>query len=125
MAAAIPAYRSRLPQLDREVFLTDGGIETTLIFHEGIDLPLFAACGLLGSDEAGPACGGTSTRMRGSPASRTSATRRRCSTTVDPDDLAARYVGLRERFPNLSVLGGCCGTDDRHVRAMGEAWLKA
>jgi S-methylmethionine-dependent homocysteine/selenocysteine methylase len=43
----------------------------------------------------------------------------------DPDDLAARYVGLRERLPSLSVLGGCCGTDDRHVRAMSEAWLKA
>src|SRR5215471_17944401 len=51
MPAAIPAYRSRLPQLDRELFLTDGGLETTLIFHEGIDLPLFAAFGLLGTDE--------------------------------------------------------------------------
>lgn len=28
-------------------FLTDGGIETTLIFHEGYDLPLFAAYTLL------------------------------------------------------------------------------
>jgi S-methylmethionine-dependent homocysteine/selenocysteine methylase len=49
--AAISAYRSRLPQLERELFLTDGGIETTLIFHEGIDLPLFASFGLLGNDE--------------------------------------------------------------------------
>ena len=36
-----------LPQLSGRTFLTDGGIETTLIFHEGFDLPLFAAFILL------------------------------------------------------------------------------
>ena len=41
----------RLPQLDGQLFLTDGGIETTLIFHEGLDLPLFAAFDLLKDDE--------------------------------------------------------------------------
>jgi S-methylmethionine-dependent homocysteine/selenocysteine methylase len=46
-------YRSRLPQLDPDrVFLTDGGMETTLIFHEGMDLPLFMAFPLL-NDDAG------------------------------------------------------------------------
>jgi S-methylmethionine-dependent homocysteine/selenocysteine methylase len=40
-------YRSALPQLGGELFLTDGGIETTLIFHEGLDLPDFAAFHLL------------------------------------------------------------------------------
>lgn len=40
----------------------------------------------------------------------------------DPDDLAARYVGLRDALPNLTVLGGCCGTDLRHVRAISDAW---
>lgn len=30
-------YRHALPQLSGELFLTDGGIETTLIFHEGLD----------------------------------------------------------------------------------------
>lgn len=40
-------YRSRLPQLSDDVFVTDGGIETTLIFHEGLDLPYFAAFDLL------------------------------------------------------------------------------
>jgi S-methylmethionine-dependent homocysteine/selenocysteine methylase len=44
-------YRSRLPQLDGGLFLTDGGIETTLIFHQGIELPLFAAFDLLKDDE--------------------------------------------------------------------------
>ena len=40
----------------------------------------------------------------------------------DPDDLAARYVGLRSRLPALQVLGGCCGTDIRHVTAICDAW---
>jgi S-methylmethionine-dependent homocysteine/selenocysteine methylase len=45
------SYRNHLPQLDGGLFLTDGGIETTLIFHEGLDLPLFAAFDLLRDDE--------------------------------------------------------------------------
>ncbi len=39
----MPRYRSALPQLSGELFLTDGGLETTLIFHGGFDLPCFAA----------------------------------------------------------------------------------
>jgi S-methylmethionine-dependent homocysteine/selenocysteine methylase len=33
----------------------------------------------------------------------------------DPADLGARHAMLAERLPNLTVLGGCCGTDHRHV----------
>ena len=40
-------YRNNLPQLSERLFLTDGGLETTLIFHQGINLPQFAACDLL------------------------------------------------------------------------------
>ena len=40
-------YREKLPQLHGELFITDGGIETTLIFHDGLDLPDFAAFHLL------------------------------------------------------------------------------
>ena len=36
-------YRQALPQMRDSFFLTDGGIETTLIFLEGQDLPYFAA----------------------------------------------------------------------------------
>jgi S-methylmethionine-dependent homocysteine/selenocysteine methylase len=43
--------RSRLPQLDGGLFLTDGGIETTLIYQEGFDLPFFAAFHLLRSEQ--------------------------------------------------------------------------
>ena len=44
-------YRGELPQLSDELFLTDGGIETTLIFHRGLDLPEFAAFDLLKDDQ--------------------------------------------------------------------------
>ena len=40
----------------------------------------------------------------------------------DPADLAARHAGLRERLPAVTVLGGCCGTDARHVAAICAAW---
>jgi homocysteine S-methyltransferase len=44
-------YRSWLPQLGSDLFLTDGGLETTLIFHEGLELPHFAAFHLLKAPE--------------------------------------------------------------------------
>jgi homocysteine S-methyltransferase len=44
-------YRNTLPQLGESLYLTDGGIETTLIFHEGMDLPDFAAFHLLKTPE--------------------------------------------------------------------------
>jgi len=39
----------------------------------------------------------------------------------DPADLGARHVRLKELLPNLNVLGGCCGTDDRHVEQIAAA----
>ncbi len=39
----------------------------------------------------------------------------------DPESLARDYRELRQRFPHLAVLGGCCGTDHRHVAAIGRA----
>ena len=43
----------------------------------------------------------------------------------DPADLAERYVALRRDLPALEVVGGCCGTDIRHVTAICDAWLAA
>jgi homocysteine S-methyltransferase len=42
--------------------------------------------------------------------------------TGDPEDLAGRHAALRDKLPQLNVLGGCCGTDDRHVREICRAW---
>ncbi|HYZ76287.1 MAG TPA: homocysteine S-methyltransferase family protein [Gaiellaceae bacterium] len=40
----------------------------------------------------------------------------------DPVDLARRYRELRRRLPNLNVVGGCCGTDHRHIREICRVW---
>jgi homocysteine S-methyltransferase len=39
--------RARLPQRRDDLFLTDAGLETSLIFYDGIDLPCFATFPLL------------------------------------------------------------------------------
>ena len=43
----------------------------------------------------------------------------------DPADLGRRYQALRSRFPTMRILGGCCGTDHRHIAAICEACLPA
>jgi len=40
----------------------------------------------------------------------------------DPDDLAARYRELRPLLPGLNVVGGCCGTDERHIEKISAAF---
>ncbi|MEX0306936.1 MAG: homocysteine S-methyltransferase family protein [Ruegeria sp.] len=39
----------------------------------------------------------------------------------NPAELGKDYRRLMELLPNLRVMGGCCGTDHRHVDAMGRA----
>jgi S-methylmethionine-dependent homocysteine/selenocysteine methylase len=46
---------AELPQLSGAPFITDGGMETTLIFHDGLELPHFAAFHLLASAEGAEA----------------------------------------------------------------------
>ncbi|WP_040485520.1 homocysteine S-methyltransferase family protein [Lutibaculum baratangense] len=43
----------------------------------------------------------------------------------DPEELARDYVRLRRMLPNLSIFGGCCGTDHRHIERIGDACLAA
>ena len=38
----------------------------------------------------------------------------------NPDELGRDYARLRRLLPNLAVMGGCCGTDHRHVEAMAD-----
>lgn len=39
----------------------------------------------------------------------------------DPEALARDYVELKELLPALRVVGGCCGTDHRHITAIHSA----
>lgn len=42
----------------------------------------------------------------------------------DPEELGAEYRALKGRLPNARVLGGCCGTDSRHIESVCSRWLR-
>jgi S-methylmethionine-dependent homocysteine/selenocysteine methylase len=39
----------------------------------------------------------------------------------NPSELGADYRRLMTRLPRLNVMGGCCGTDARHITAIAES----
>jgi S-methylmethionine-dependent homocysteine/selenocysteine methylase len=39
----------------------------------------------------------------------------------DPVQLGKEYAAILRRFPHINVLGGCCGTDHRHVACISDA----
>jgi homocysteine S-methyltransferase len=41
----------------------------------------------------------------------------------DPDELAGDYKRLLSARPHVTVLGGCCGTDHRHIAAIARTVL--
>ncbi|HEY5626565.1 MAG TPA: homocysteine S-methyltransferase family protein, partial [Nitrospira sp.] len=41
----------------------------------------------------------------------------------DPASLGSQYADLKKRLPELNVLGGCCGTDHRHLEKIAENCL--
>jgi homocysteine S-methyltransferase len=41
----------------------------------------------------------------------------------DPEELGREYAALLDRLPELRVLGGCCGTDQRHIARICESCL--
>lgn len=41
----------------------------------------------------------------------------------NPVDLGQRYRTLQSTLVNLSIVGGCCGTDHRHIEAIAKACL--
>ena len=41
----------------------------------------------------------------------------------DPYELASEYAMLVGRFPELTILGGCCGTDERHIDQIARACI--
>jgi homocysteine S-methyltransferase len=41
----------------------------------------------------------------------------------DPEELGREYADIRTRLPQINVLGGCCGTDVRHLRSIARACI--
>ncbi len=136
-------YPSTLPQLADRLFLTDGGLETTLIFPEGIELPDFAAFHLLNSPEGARALRTyyrtyaelaaqfgvglilESPTPVGGAAPRTAGERvaHEPRDAGDPAEFGREHAALKARLPRMTVLGGCCGTDHRHVEQIAAACL--
>ena len=126
-------YRHDLQQLSSDLFLTDGGMETTLIFHERLELPDFAAFDLLKRDEGRKAIAGILTteepwlqRLGGIRANASSKSHAELDEAEELDDgnpveLGSQYRALRDRLNHLTVLAGCCGTDHRHVQEIAKA----
>lgn len=72
--------------------------------------------------------GARRSRLRGlrANASRLSHAELDAATELDagnPDELGTDYVRVKTELPTLTVVGGCCGTDHRHVAAMAEALI--
>src|SRR5690606_18856529 len=65
-------------------------------------------------------------RLRGlrANASRKSHAELNASTVLDagvPEEFGRDYAQLRALHPQLTILGGCCGTDHRHLEAVAAA----
>jgi S-methylmethionine-dependent homocysteine/selenocysteine methylase len=80
-------------------------------------------------ENACPVGGAVEERIRGlrANASRRSHAELDASTDLDagdPQELGAQYRELRGLLPRLNVVGGCCGTDHRHVEAICKACLR-
>ena len=74
--------------------------------------------------------GGWTTRLRGIRANASKCSHAELDAMTELDDgdpaqLAAEYRQLVERLPQLTVLGGCCGTDIRHIRAIADNCIAA
>jgi homocysteine S-methyltransferase len=75
---------------------------------------------------AGALDGSWTSRIRGvrANASRMSHAELNESPTLDignPEELGENYAQLKKQLPRLNVMGGCCGTDHRHVAAIADA----
>lgn len=97
-----------------QLFIGDGGLETTMIFEEGFELPEFASFG--GGEPWLSRIGGIrANASRRSHAELDEATE---LDSGDPVELGSEYAAIAPELPDLRVVGGCCGTDRRHVAAI-------
>jgi S-methylmethionine-dependent homocysteine/selenocysteine methylase len=40
------------------------------------------------------------------------------------EELAKDYCDLKSHLPNLSIIGGCCGTDSTHLESICKSWFE-
>jgi homocysteine S-methyltransferase len=95
---------------------TDGAAEFFLI---NCAHPTHIARGLDGRPELARIGG---LRVNGSPLSHAELDEAQTLDESDPVTLARDHAPLREALPQIRLLGGCCGTDHRHVAEIVAAW---
>jgi homocysteine S-methyltransferase len=95
---------------------TDGAAEFFLI---NCAHPTHIARGLDGRPEL-TRIGGL--RVNGSPLSHAELDAAETLDDSDPVALAGDHLSLRDALPGVRLLGGCCGTDHRHVAEIVDAW---
>jgi S-methylmethionine-dependent homocysteine/selenocysteine methylase len=61
-------------------------------------------------------------RVNGSPMSHAELDAAEELDAQEPTALAREHAALHERLPAVRMLGGCCGTDHRHVAEIAAAW---
>ena len=89
-------YRSDLPQQTMSTFMTNGGLQTYLIFNKAN-----ASC------KSHAALNESETLDAG-----------------DKYELARGYLHLKKLLPNFSIIGGCCGTDHTHMEEISKVWFE-
>jgi S-methylmethionine-dependent homocysteine/selenocysteine methylase len=95
---------------------TGGGAEFFLV---NCAYPTHIAAGLDGTPQL-ERIGGL--RVNGSPLSHAELDEAEELDDSDPAVLARDNAALRDALPSIRLLGGCCGTDHRHVAAIVAAW---
>jgi S-methylmethionine-dependent homocysteine/selenocysteine methylase len=81
-----------------DLVVTDGGLETWLLFDRGFDLPAFAAYPLVATPDGRRAL----------------------------QEYYSYYVAIAASHDAaVQLVGGCCGTDHRHVAALVQALFDA
>jgi homocysteine S-methyltransferase len=61
-------------------------------------------------------------RVNGSPLSHAELDEAEALDADAPADLGRAHAALHERLPGVRLLGGCCGTDHRHVAEIAAHW---
>jgi homocysteine S-methyltransferase len=105
-------YRNSLPQLDGRMLLCDGGTETTLIFHDGLDLPCFAIFPLLEHEE-----GRSAMRRYFAPYLETARLH------GAGFELEANSRGSPECDPTARARREPAGSAYRHIASIADAWF--
>jgi len=112
-------YRDNLPQLGNDIFACYTGMDTELLYNRGIDLPGFASYPLLSTLEGKNILREYYSNLVELAREQNVGVILDSVTWVANRDRGAE-LGLRKPYPHFNIVGGCCGSDMRHMRRILE-----